>query len=1248
MITKDDPQNREENGKDKPSPLDAEFEPPNEEQTEPDENVQPSSFFGLYRYATGAERFLLFIGVVMSLGSGAIQPLNNLLFGSLSNGLISYARNCWEPDAPECPAAADDLMIAVRDFAVWSSVIGVGMWITSYIGTETFSYVAIKQVFRVRSKYLKSVLNKDIAWYDMHRSGDFASRMADDLSKLEDGIGEKVPLFLSLEGMFISGIVLALVKGWELALICLVSLPVSMIVVGFIAFLTTKLSQRELDAYGDAGSIAEEVITSIRTVIAFGGELLEKQRYEKGLLFARNNNIKRHLFEALGYGSVWLLVFASYGLSFWYGVKLMLEGNSTYDAGNMITVFFSVMSGSMGFGAASPFIEAFATAKAAGGKIFHVINTLPHINLSKNNGQKMNEVKGNIELKNVHFNYPSRSLVSVLQGLSLKVNAGDTVALVGSSGCGKSTVLQMVQRFYDPLEGQVFIDGNDIKNLDLAWYRQSIGVVSQEPVLFGTTIFENIRYGNQDAKEEDIVHAAKMANAHNFIKSLPNGYQTLQRIAIARALVRNPAILLLDEATSALDTNSEAKVQAALEKASKNRTTIIVAHRLTTIRGANKIIVISNGKVVEEGTHKELMELKQEYYTLVTTQVQGIEEMENEKNRKSSYYQSIDYDDNEDEDVDAIKNVDEEQETDNFIKKASLWSIVKLNSPEWFFLLLGSIGAALMGATMPMFAIIFGSILQVLQDTDEDYVRSETNKYVLYFVYAGILSFVATFLQMYMFGRAGQKLTYRIRSRMFEALLRQEIGYFDRKDNGVGTVCAKLSNEAAQVQGATGQRIGAIISSLSTAVICIVVAVYYEWRLGLVTLTFFPVLVFVTFLQQRQMFQENEEFRISLEKSTKIAVEAVGSIRTVASLGCEDTFYNLYINELTPHIKTSLRNSHGRSAIIGLSRGLMNFAFASCMYYGGYLIIHNNVPYGDVMKVVQSLIMGTVSIGNSLAFTPNLDKGLVAAKTVMNLINREPKVRNSTKPIVKKEATGNLEYSNVHFSYPSRSQIQVLGGLNLSVLQGKTVALVGHSGCGKSTIIQLLERFYDPSDGTISFDDEYIKSITLSSLRYHLGIVSQEPNLFNRTIKENIAYGDNARQVNEAEIIEAAKNANIHNFISKLPQGYETKLGDKGTQLSGGQKQRIAIARALVRNPKILLLDEATSALDAESEKVVQEALDNAKQGRTCLTIAHRLTTIQDADVICVVSEGIIAEQGTHSELIEKKGLYYRLHTFQH
>lgn len=295
--------------------------------------------------------------------------------------------------------------------------------------------------------------------------------------------------------------------------------------------------------------------------------------------------------------------------------------------------------------------------------------------------------------------------------------------------------------------------------------------------------------------------------------------------------------------------------------------------------------------------------------------------------------------------------------------------------------------------------------------------------------------------------------------------------------------------------------------------------------------------------------------------------------------------------------------------------------------------------------------MGTMSIANALAFAPNFQKGVQAAKYMLALFNRQPRIEDPLPHQVTHDETwssnGNISFEDVSFFYPTRPSAQVLQGLDMNVYKGQTVALVGPSGCGKSTCIQLIQRFYDPYKGVVAIDGSDVKSVTQKTLRQQLGIVSQEPSLFDRTISENIAYGNNFRKVSQDEIIDAAKKANIHNFIISLPLGYETRLGERGTQLSGGQKQRVAIARALLRNPKILLLDEATSALDAESEKVVQEALETAMVGRTSLTIAHRLSTIVDSDLILVFDAGKIVEKGTHKELLAMRGVYYNLYRLQ-
>ncbi|XP_077431738.1 phosphatidylcholine translocator ABCB4-like [Vanacampus margaritifer] len=488
----------------------------------------------------------------------------------------------------------------------------------------------------------------------------------------------------------------------------------------------------------------------------------------------------------------------------------------------------------------------------------------------------------------------------------------------------------------------------------------------------------------------------------------------------------------------------------------------------------------------------------------------------------------------------------------------------------------------------------------------------------------------------------------KLRLAAFKAMMRQDLGWFDDPKNSVGALTTRLASDTAQVQGVTGQHLAAIVQIMSSMGGNLMISFLYGWELTLLILVLVPIIVVAGTLKMQILAGKAAKDNEEMEKAGKIVTEAIKNIRTVASLTREPTFESLYENNLQVLYRNSEKTAHVHGLVLGLTDGILCFGHAACFSFGAWLIIHGRMDLTAVFLVMLAILYGSEVLGEALSFSPNYAKAKISASHIMMLLNTNPEIDNlSHEGRSLDQFDGNVQFEDVKFSYPSRPDVPVLRGLNLKVSKGETLALVGSSGCGKSTSIQLLERFYDAKQGNVMFDSVSVKELNIHWLRSQIGIVSQEPVLFDCSLAENIAYGDNSRAVTMEEIKAAAEAANIHSFIENLPKKYETQAGDKGTQLSGGQKQRIAIARAILRNPKLLLLDEATSALDTENEKVIQETLDKARQGRTCIVVAHRLSTIQNADRIAVFQGGVVVEQGTHQQLLAKKGVYHMLVTTQ-
>ncbi|CAL1269177.1 unnamed protein product [Larinioides sclopetarius] len=1312
------------------------------------EEKRKASIWQLFHYCKKWDIFLLIIGSFCAFVNGAGIPVLAVVFGSMTNTILQESvRKIPVPNENNAMFINQDYEIqtagnvtnnnfeeTMTTFALYLSYIGITVFLTSMIQVISWTTVGERQFSAMRQEFFYQILRHEISWFDNQQSGELTTRLNDDLQRIREGIGEKIGIIIQYSSTFIAGFLVGFVKGWQLTLVILSVTPLIALTTAIFGKITSSSAVREQKKYAIAGGIAEEALSSIRTVTMFNGQDREIKRsmrdnykivgeglyggviwpgflqnfvsskvpedwttagalwaayplvyngcpsleFRMIFLFSRRFlkivemflgkyksvlaeglqiTFRKIVIASLSIGLSFLVLFSSYGLAFWYGTELVSVEKIT--PGDVFTILFAVMIGASSLGHAMPNLALIATAKGAATSIFDIIKALPSIDPYSKNGIQPENFSPHIEFCNVHFSYPTRKSVQVLKNFSLLIKEGQTVALCGHSGSGKSTLVNLILRFYDPIKGNVNLGDYDLKTLNVKWLRSQIGIVSQEPILFSGNIAENIEYGHEGVSFPDIVAAAKMANAHGFITKLPQGYDTSvgekgvqlsggqkQRIAIARALVRDPRILLLDEATSALDAESEAIVQEALDKAQVGRTTIVIAHRLSTIKKADVICAMENGEIREQGTHQELMAKRGLYYQLVTNQVfidkngpcllekarlSDAGTFQNLKRKKSSLHNPLKH---------RLSSLEEDLQEEN-IKPASGLQIIKENKQEWKEIVVGFLASVLAGVIMPSFAMLYGEIFHTLSLTGDDMKNSAFFWSMMFLVLAGLAA-VGHFIRFLGFSLSNENMATRMRYETFTNILRQDITWFEDQRHNSGKLASRLSNDIPLMQSAAGFRIALVITSFVSIFTSITIAFIIGWKLALVLFIAVPIILASGAVQMKMSKANQKRDADLMATASEIASEAIENIKTVQALTLETRFYERYVSNLLGPITNNKKKVRYYSLAYAFSQAIMFFIYAASFRMGAYLLSQNEMEAVDIYRVFFVMAFSSKTASEWIAFLPDYSKAKLSAGIVFHFKSLVPTIDCYSKGGICPEIRGKIDFIDVKFRYPSRRNVQVLQGFSLSVNPGQTVAFVGASGCGKSTLIALLERFYDPDQGQILIDGFDIKAMNLKHLRSQMALVSQEPVLFNCTIKENIIYGMEDK-ISNSDIEDIAEIANIHDFIKKLPQGYDTIVGEKGTQLSGGQKQRIAIARALIRRPKILLLDEATSALDTESEKAVQDALDQAKQGRTCIVIAHRLSTIQNADCIAVIDGGKIVEKGTHQELVNNKGIYYNL-----
>ncbi|CAF3987832.1 unnamed protein product, partial [Adineta steineri] len=688
------------------------------------------------------------------------------------------------------------------------------------------------------------------------------------------------------------------------------------------------------------------------------------------------------------------------------------------------------------------------------------------------------------------------------------------------------------------------------------------------------------------------------------------------------------------------------------------RTIIVIAHRLTTIKNADYIYVLDSGSVIEEGTHETLLAKEGSKYQTMVNMQQSIKMINTQDDLMNMAKAAAD-----DEEhlfhsvlffgiVERVRQLSESEAIDTNRRasmsargKSIFLRLLKMNSPEWMFILIGCLAWLFGGLRGPVFSILFAKIINEFNDCKYTDIRHRVLITSGLFILIDAVFMILHFFQFVTFGIAGAKLVSRIRSKAFACFLRQEVAYFDRPENSSGAICNQLSSNAAAIEDMIGTRLGVICEILSLSVFGFVLGLFFNWQLTIIIAIPFVLLLIISIIQIRLGSWLKTQSDLIYSQASTLAVEVITNMRTVKQLSMENEVLRQYSNMIDQELTMSWRPD----ALLAILYGLywtMESLTLGLLYWRALILVENNeLDMSNVVIISAFAIFALESLKVVEILAQRMGASLAAAHAFFDLFDRIPTIDNgSNKGQELTNFRGETEFNQVKFIYPTRPTVLVLNKLQLSIKSGQRIALVGASGCGKSTIVQLLERFYDVTHGELILDGIDIRKLDLQWLRSRLGVVGQEPVLFDLTIAENISYG--LENIPMDEIVLAATKANIHEFIQQLPLGYDTKVGVKGSFLSGGEKQRIAIARVLIRRPKILLLDEATSAMDPYNEKIVQVTLEQAQTedpSRTSLIIAHRLSTIRSCDLICVLEMGRIVESGTHTELVQKGGIYYTM-----
>jgi ATP-binding cassette subfamily B protein len=1171
--------------------------------------------------------------------------------------------------------------------------------------------VALDVQHDMRTEMFTSLSRLDGVRQDQLNTGQVVSRAISDLNMVQGLLG-MVPMLLGSAVLFVLSIA---IMAFLSPLLTLVALAVAPALWCIAVASRRRLFPASWDAQQQAASVAGVVdgaVAGVRVVKGFGQEEQENNRLAdaSGALYASRVRAVRLMARynpalqavpALGQVGVLAL-----------GGWLAIRGSIPLGVFLAFSLYVAQMVGPVR--ALTSLVTIGQEARASVIRIFEVIDSRPVIT-ERRGAAVLPPGTPDVELDDVRFGYlPSEP---VLRGLSLRVRPGETVALVGTSGSGKSTISLLLPRFYDVSGGAIRVGGRDVRELTLDSLRASIGLVMEDNFLFSDTVLANIAYGRPDATRAQVIAAARAAEAHEFISALPDGYHTVigeqgltlsggqrQRVSLARALITDPAILILDDATSAIDAGIEAQIHATLRQVMTGRTTLLIAHRRSTLQLADRIAVLDEGRLVDLGTHEELTQRCPIYRLLLTGPGDSAEgngsgaaaastkaangvitprlwgnsvtgpktwtaagnghgeahpagpattsiggkaggggnragngSVTGAGSYPGSMLAGVPASPSLLAKVDALPPADDLPGVDESLSRSAdpHFTLGKLLRPVALALLIGLVLDALdavAGVAMP--ALVRGGV-------DNGVLAREFRPIIVVALFGLAIvvgDWAINMIQTIVVGRNGERLLYTLRVKIFAHLQRLGLDFYERELSG--RIMTRMTTDVDALSTFLQTGLITMVNSGLTFVGVLIALVFINVRLGLTLFAIIPVLLAATLVFRAKSARAYSEARERVSVVNADLQENVAGLRVAQAYRREGRNLARFADLSSSYRSSRLRAQRYIALYFPFVQLLSTVAGALVLFVAAGEVHSGVLTAGGLIAYLLYIDLLFAPIQQLSQVFDGYQQAAVGLRRIKDLLRTPTSTPQAERPRPAARARGLIEFRDVHFSYAGQPE-EALSGVSLVVAPGETVALVGQTGAGKSTMVKLVARFYDVTSGSLLVDGVDVRELDLAGYRHGLGVVPQEPYLFAGTVRDAIAYGRPG--ASDAEVEAAAGAVGALAMIGRLPGGFRHEVAERGRNLSSGQRQLLALARAYLVDPGILLLDEATAALDLATEAAVTRATERLTAQRTTLVVAHRLTTAARADRIVVMELGRIAETGTHQELLEAGGVYAAL-----